>query len=244
MERRVDIPIKENRGRYSYQIGTHARNLQARKICAFDFEKLVTRRGNNIYYVGKNHKLISPTFLTKHISDYRLSSIPIDILERRKEIGTNIMKHLQEMFENKIYDINNLYINERDRKYLEALIDFIVKYEIKILAVEKFITNGTFCGFVDMIGIFNGVACIFEIKCRNEPEVRDTDMIQVGIYKKMLNLPTLMIFINDNGILDCIRVNTVRKKGDKFPNYLKKMLYHLVEWKVLSEPKIEEIVCE
>lgn len=244
MIRRVDIPIKEKQGKYKYQVGTAARNLVAKKICAFDFEKLVVKKENNIYYVGKSNKLISPTFLTKHINDYRLSSIPLNVLEQRKEIGINLMKNLQEIFENKIYDLSTMYINERDRKYIEALIEFIIKYEIKILAVEKFITNGTFCGFVDMIGIFNGVACIFEIKCRNEPIVKDTDLIQVGIYKKMLNLPTLMVFINDNGVIDCIRVNTKKEKGEKQPNYLKRMLKHLVEWGVLKEPKIEQIICE
>lgn len=245
MVRRIDIPKKH----YSknYVKGQHSVvywNKHTRKIISFDFTKLVIRRNDHFYYIGQNHMLISPTRLTKLITDYRLSSIPLSILDERREIGTNLMLNIKEMFDKKIYETKELMINQRDRKYLDAIMDFLIQYEIRILAVEKFITNGTFCGFIDMIVEFNGVACIFEIKCRNEPVIRDTDLIQTGVYKKMLGIPTFMVFVDDNGVVDCIRVNGKKAKGETQPDYLKKMLNFLVQWNVIKEPKINRIVCD
>ena len=214
------------------------KNSKIVSIIKQDFERMVDKKDNGIFFC--NQLLLSPTRLTKTFSEIDMINIPENILNTRKEIGANLMSNLKTMFDNKTYNTNDLLINQRDRTYLNNLIDFFLDNKIRIRAVEKFITNGTFCGYVDVIAKWNSVVVGFEIKCRNSNEIRFQDVVQSAIYKRMLhNIHFYIVLLNDNGTVTFYRAPTQRK----YEQYtkLEKMLKFYFEMGYLPSNKIEPI---
>lgn len=217
---------------------TSWKNSKIVSIIKQDFERMVDKKDNGIFFC--NELLLSPTRLTKTFSEIDMINIPENILNTRKEIGANLMTNLKTMFDNKTYNTNDLLINQRDRTYLNNLIDFFLDNKIRIMAVEKFITNGVFCGYVDVIAKWNSVVVGFEIKCRNSNEIRFQDVVQTTIYKRMLhNIDFYIVLLNDNGTVTFYRAPAQRK----YEQYtkLEKMLKFYCEMGYLSNTKIEPI---
>lgn len=202
---------------------TGPNNRRVRELIKFKFEDLVERKTNAYIFKKKNKTLISPSTLNHTLSKVSMAKIPDFILETRREIGANIMENLEYMFKNKIYDTSLLNTNERDRKMINNLIDWLMENKIKVLSVEKFITNGVFCGFVDMIVSWNGVVCAIELKCRNKHEIRFTDMVQSIIYSKLLGCETYVVMLDDNGKVTFFRAPLTRRLEyySEFESFLK-----------------------
>lgn len=214
-------------------------NKKAREILKFNFEDLVERRSNGFVFKKKNRPLLSPSTLCYTISKYNMCKIPDFILEPRRELGSNLMENLKHMFENKIYDTSNININDRDRNMLNHLVDWLMENKIRILAVEKFITNGVFCGFMDVVVSWNSVVCILEIKCRNKQDIRFTDIVQSVIYSRMLSVPCYIVMIDDFGKVSYQKAPLTRRY-DWYTQYEMFMKF----WKqqgVLETSKVERI---
>lgn len=218
---------------------TGPNNRKVREIIRYKFEDLVERKTNGYVFKKKNKILISPSTLNHTVSKVSMVKIPDFILETRREIGSNIMENLEYMFKNKIYDTSMLNTNERDRKMINYLVDWLMENKIKVLSVEKFITNGVFCGFVDMIVSWNGVVCALELKCRNKHEVRFTDMVQSIIYSKLLGCQTYVVMLDDNGKVSFFRAPLTRRL--EFYNDVETFLKFWKRFGVLETDKIERI---
>lgn len=215
-------------------------NQYLQRIIEFDFLKMVDKKETGYFYKGKNNLLVSPTSLCHTISRHTLAKIPEHILLERKEIGLNLMANLKMMFDNKIYDVSDMPINQRDRTMIYNLMDWLQQEKIKVLAVEKFITNGTFCGFVDMIAKWNNCICVFEIKCRNNKEVRLTDVVQSTIYSHMLKkVPTYIVLLADNG--EVTFYNAPRSNKTIHYGKFKKIMNFYNEMGVIDEKEIQPI---
>lgn len=214
------------------------KNSKIVSIIKQDFERMVDKKDNGIFLFNK--LLLSPTRLTDTFSKIDMINIPENILNTRKEIGANLMTNLKTMFDNKTYNTNDLLINQRDRTYLNNLIDFFLDNKIRIMSVEKFITNGVFCGYVDVIAKWNSVVVGFEIKCRNSNIVKFQDVVQTTIYKRMLhNIDFYILLLNDNGTVTFYRAPANRT----FNQYTKfeKLMKFYFEMEYIPSCKIEPI---
>lgn len=233
------VPTANRRGKNR---PTETTNRRVRKIIKMDFLDLVERKDTGYFLIGTNKLLVSPSMLNYQLSRKALAPIPPHILEQRRIIGCNLMENLKQVFENKIYDTNNLEMTEQDRKYLNNFLDWLVEQQIKVLAVEKFITNGELCGIVDLIVMWNKCVCILEIKTRNKKEERFTDIIQSTIYFQMVRCPTFLVMIDDTGNVEWCRISA----NSNFKYYLEYRRF-IKFWKtygVLENEKVQPIQIE
>lgn len=187
-----------------------------KEVMAYDFEADVTViPDKGTIYKKTKRPILSPSTMNHAASKIAMVKIPEDILEKRRKIGTNLMIYFERWFKEKPKTWDALDMDEVDFKNLINLISFFKENRIKIWAVEKYITNGEIGGFIDCIGIWNGVPVIFEIKCRNKHEVRITDVIQACAYKAMLwNATTYILMMDDNGKVSYYQIK--RKMDKKF----------------------------
>lgn len=239
--------VAPRRNIYGRVNSTSIINKYVQKVIDTNFLDLVDERPNGYFY--KNKLLLSPTTLCYQMSKVALSPIPIHILETRKNIGLNLMNHLQIVFNKKIYDTTDIAMSEQDRQILNGFLDWLVDNNIKPLAVEKFVTNGEICGFIDMIVRWNGCICILEIKTRNKKEVRITDIFQTLIYRNLVSpseiprkTPSFLVMIDDLGKVDSFTVTGMPREehSKKFNQFMK-------TWKslgVLQNEKIQPIKFE
>lgn len=143
--------------------------------------------------------LLSASFITKSLTEYGLYAIPANILEHKKLQGSQVMDMLEEMFNNKDSNVDNYFYSENIKLRVQALIDFFIANKVKIMFVEKFITDSKWCGFIDIIGKCQGQWVLYEIKCRNDTTLKNSDKLQVGIYRKMLhNIKSFVLVVNDS----------------------------------------------
>lgn len=218
---------------------TVERNANGNKILKFDFMTITEKRDNGYFLIGSNKLLVSPSMLNYQITRKMLAPIPSDVLEKRRAIGANLMVNLETVFKQKIYDTTQLFMPEQDRKYLNNFLDWLALHQIKVKAVEKFITNGETCGIVDLIVLWNGCLCILEIKTRNKKELRFTDYVQAAMYRNMTNLPTYVVMIDDKGSVEYVAISPSKsfEMYGEYSNFLRM-------WKrygVLESEKIQPI---
>lgn len=171
------------------------------KKIKFDYTKLVERGQSGKYkMIGDNKMLFSVSTLLKVVHDYFFFSIPERIIKQRRELGANLMINIQSCFENKITDLTQMIINERDRIVLSGFIKWAKDTNTRILAVEKFITNGNSVCIIDCIVQRKYQFFVLEIKCRNNlEEIRSSDLLQLRAYIEMFGAPGILLIIDDNG---------------------------------------------
>lgn len=196
-----------------------------RKIAKFDYLSLVEKKQNHYRMKNKSQMLISPSMLLSAVNKLDYDGFGTNAnLAVAREHGSEIMRILKEIFDYRITDINQIAGSVNDKKSASAIIDFLIENEIKVWAVEKFITNGYFCGFVDLIVCWNGIPCIFEIKSRNEHIVTEKDKFQVEFYSRILaRFPTYILTIDR---MDKIQLHPT-KLGRNTQSAVKMLLYWL-----------------
>lgn len=162
------------------------------RIAHYDYEQHMFQRDDVWYYkYGKNKKRALLSFST-WLSAYnkiKLDGIPNNTLEIARIEGSALMFWLEYIWKNKIKDISTLnYESQKIQEMVYGAIQCLIDNNFKIVAIEKHITNGYWHGFVDLIvkdksQLFH----IIEIKTRSGFEVRDTDTLQLLVYKKIMN---------------------------------------------------------
>lgn len=182
-----------------------------RKVAKFDYLSLVEKKADHYRMKNKSAMLISPSMLLSTVNkiDYDGLNNSFGLMEARAH-GTEIMRILKEIFDMRITDINAVSGSVNDKKSASAIIEFLIENEIKVWAVEKFITNGFFCGFVDLLVVWNGIPCIFEIKSRQEHEITEKDLFQVEIYSRILARTPCYILTIDR--MDKIKLHPIKVK--------------------------------
>lgn len=172
----------------------------------FDFNAFVEKRDNHWFLKENNKRLVSFSSLTKllDMNIYKENNF----LNQRKEMGKKLMENLKWCFDNKVYDINNMLINEQEKKHINTVLRALADNNIQILAVEKLVCNDSFIGFVDCIVKWKKprtrkqYICNLEIKLRNSLKQTPRDRMQVYLYHELNTLPPLILIINDFGDYD------------------------------------------
>lgn len=195
-------------------------NQKLKGILGFDFESLVERKKNHFKMITGNNMLLSASNLTKFITEFELYPVPEKLLERKKQVGSQVMELLEQMFQRKTTDVNQFFYDDAVKNRVQALLNWFHENKIKIFAVEKFVTDGQWCGFIDVVAKWSKTNelksnwCVFEIKCRNDFKVKMQDEIQMEIYKKLMcNIDVYLLVIDDNLNIKTINYRKDIRKG-------------------------------
>lgn len=221
------------------------------RIVRFDFMNLVEKK-NSHYKLRTNSKmLISVSHLLKCVNEVDLYPIPDKVLMEARDRGKSVMEMLERVFNDRISDLNEIWGSVEIKLTVQTIINWLLEHKCKILAIEKFITNGTYCGFIDMIVREpNGVQVIYEIKCRNDNSIRIKDYIQMELYSRMLqNAPCRLFVIDKNNKITTYPYQIKRNNGINKTNknffqhwsYLTRLLKILNEISPGNFPKVEKI---
>lgn len=170
-----------------------------KKTIEFDFKKLIEKVENGHKMMGGAKKLISPSSVLKSISDYKFFGIPKDILESRRQDGSILMEYLEKVFIQKQSNINDFPITSKQKKDLFNLFSWFVNNGVKLLAVEKPITNGIMYGIIDCVIKKDNKYFVLEIKLRNNLKIENSDRFQAKCYSHMMEIPAMILVMADNG---------------------------------------------
>lgn len=170
-----------------------------KKLIAFDFKQLIEKVENGHKMIGGSKKLISPSSVLKSFRDCKFFGIPSNILEQRRQDGSVLMESLEKVFFQKEFNIDDFPITTKQKKDLYNLFNYFIKNEIKVLAVEKPITNGIMYGIIDCVVRYQKNYYVMEIKLRNNLKVENADRFQAKCYSYMMGIPALILCLADNG---------------------------------------------
>lgn len=158
----------------------------------YDYEQHMFQRDDIWFYkYGKNKKrpLLSLSSWLKTYNKIKLADIPFQILEQARVEGSALMYWLEYIWKNKIKNIDDLnYESQKIQEMVFSVIQCLIDNNFKIVAIEKHVTNGYWHGYIDLI-VKNKLQLfsLVEIKTRTGFEVRDTDTLQLLVYKKIIN---------------------------------------------------------
>lgn len=162
-----------------------------KRVINYDYEQHMFQRDDVWYYKFGKKKRAMLSFSTwlKAYNKIKLADIPFNILEQARIEGQALMYWLNFIWKNKIKDIGNLnYESQKIQEMVFGVIQCLIDNKLKIVAIEKHITNGFWHGYIDMIVKDRvGLHSLVEIKTRTGFEVRDTDTLQLLVYKKIIN---------------------------------------------------------
>lgn len=178
-----------------------------KRLIEFDFKKLMEKTQDGHKMLGQNKRLMSPTRILKPIMEHKFFGIPQEKLEQRRQDGSSLMENLETIFRTKDPDLNKLAITAKQKKDLFNLLNFFQQKNIKLLTVEKPVTNGIIYGIVDCIVKMGHEYFVMEIKLRNNLTIENTDRFQAKCYSFMLEIPALIICLSDNGDVKMERLN-------------------------------------
>lgn len=186
----------------------------------FDYETKMFQRDDVWYYkYGKNKKraMLSVSTWLKAYNKIKLADIPFQTLEQARIEGQALMFWIEYIFKNKIKNIGDLnYESQKIQEMVFSVVQCLIDNNMKIVAVEKHITNGYWHGYIDLLvkereeQLFN----IIEIKTRTGFEIRETDILQLIAYKKIMNFAGtcwIMVVDKTTRTAQLNRIDTNRK---------------------------------
>lgn len=170
-----------------------------KKVINFDFKRLIEKVEGGHRMLGGSKKLLSPSAILKPFRDAKFFGTPSHILEQRRQDGSVLMEYLEKIFIEKQTNINDFPITTKQKKDLHNLFTFFINNNIKILAVEKPITNGIVYGIIDCVVVKDSNLYVMEIKLRNSLKIENTDRFQAKVYSYLMEIPALILCLADNG---------------------------------------------
>jgi len=126
----------------------------------------------------------SVTTVLKSVGYVNLDRIPHQILEYKRELGTNV--HLATQYcDEKILD--EVTIGEAEKPYFEGYTKFLLENQPEILGIEQHLVSKKFrfAGTPDRIVIITGDKGVLEIKCT--AEIMPAARVQTMAYKMAYN---------------------------------------------------------
>lgn len=188
-----------------------------KKMIDFDYSQLIQKVDGGHRMIGGNKKLISPSSILKPFKEWKFFGIPNTTLEQRRADGSTLMSYLEQIFITKDTNINSFPITAKQKKDLHNLFQFFIEKNIKLIAVEKPITNGIVYGIVDCIVKKDTDYYVMEIKLRNNLTIENSDRFQASVYANLLEIPALIVCLADNGqiAMEEIRKSTFNKEMKK-----------------------------
>lgn len=162
-----------------------------KRVINYDYEQHMFQSDDVWYYkFGKKKRpMLSLSTWMKAYNKIKLADIPFQILEQARVEGQALMFWLNYIWKNKIKEIGDLnYESQKIQEMVFGVIQCLIDNKLKIVAIEKHITNGFWHGYIDMVVKDRvGLHSLVEIKTRTGFEVRDTDTLQLLVYKKIIN---------------------------------------------------------
>lgn len=145
---------------------------------------------DGVHFLDKTPLLSWSTF-SSWTSKLKLATVPNWVVENARNEGIQFMETLQDIYKKQIKNFNDYQWPSDKIKYMIlSFIDCLVMNQMKIIDVERHITNGYWHGYVDVI-VERKIAntkhiCIIEVKTRSDWTVRETDRLQVGVYGEIM----------------------------------------------------------
>lgn len=207
-------------------------NALVRKVVKYNFLSTIFKE-DHFYF--NNKVLLSPSRLLRVFNEYKYANVPKEVLKNAQNRGKRVMENLQYWFDNECH-INEIPFLAGEREKVLPIFEWLVNNNAQVVAIEKFIHNGSYCGFIDMIIKMNNIFYIVEIKTRSKNEIYINDRLQTYIYSKLLdNCPRILMIIDSS---NKIYVHHLLNKYDK--RYFTNLKFFLKEYEV-DLPAIEKI---
>lgn len=163
---------------------------RVKNILFQDYSQLIKKVDEDTISTITGKKLISFSSLTRYLSKLSLQSIPRYILENKRVFGSNVMRHLEELFNNKITDLSQYdFFSESEKLCVMEILRGITNENSKITNVETLITNNKFYGYIDLIiksTINSKKYKIIEIKTSTSDKLEFRHKLQIAIYVSLL----------------------------------------------------------
>lgn len=170
-----------------------------KKLIKFDFKQLIEKVDGGHKMIGSSKKLISPSSILKPFRDCKFFGIPNNVMEQRRIDGSVLMENLEKVFIQKKMKFDEFDITLKQKKDIFNLFNYFINNGIKLIAVEKPITNGIVYGIIDCIVKKDSKYYVMEIKLRNNLTIENSDRLQAKIYSELMELPCIVLCLSDNG---------------------------------------------
>lgn len=182
-----------------------------------DIENSIVFNGN--YHTYVNIPLLSVSSVLAPFMKVSMGNIPHNILEIAKVEGIETMKSLEYWFKNKIKDTNNIdFLSEKVKLMFHSVLQCLLDNEMKVQEVEKHITNSYWHSYIDcIVRDKNYNLAIIEIKTRSNDEIRETDILQVVTYARLIgaNQAYIMICNKKTMVSKLHKINVYSKQSNK-----------------------------
>lgn len=138
-------------------------------------------------HILDNKPLLSFSTFTSWIKKLDLWKIPENTLENARNVGTLFMETLQDIWKTKPDFKKYNWPTEQIRFMVLSFLDNLAINRLKIIDVERHITNGHWHGYIDVVckNLKTQQVCFVEIKTRSTDKVEILDKLQVLTYGKI-----------------------------------------------------------
>ncbi len=155
-------------------------------------EFLASNRANEIVEIDGTHildnkPLLSFSTFTSWIKKLDFWKIPEQHLENARGIGKLFMETLEDIWIRKPDFKKYNWPSEQIRFMILSFLDSLAINKLKIIDVERHITNGSWHGYIDVVcKHINGQIRLIEIKTRSTDKIEILDKLQVLTYGKIV----------------------------------------------------------
>lgn len=218
---------KAHTGTYYQEMRRNMKN-----ILKTDFKEFAYLEDGHWRHKVNNRLLLSSSSILHLVNKLNMDGIPKNVLEQAKICGEQLMLTLKEIFDKKEYDLSKInFLSTQIEEMVKAVLNWLIEKQFKIRAIEKFVCNYSYCGFIDMIATDtkSNLDYIIEIKTRGDDEPRLTDAFQLSLYKRITEHKRLMLLILNKKTMKVKSYLFVNKEGDKVRKMVLNPLYWLVK---------------
>lgn len=212
-------------------------------------------KDNENYGKRTKKRLMSVSSFGKYLTTFKMDGIPQWILDNAKEFGSQVMTSMSLMLDNKneiktYADVEDYCLTQDVADCCKEILRTLTKEELRLKAVDKWVTNGYWEGVIDFVvrekttQTRESRVRLIEFKTRNSDELRQTDILQIAIYKclvepfKLSNRSTSMTTPIEVWIYNKkTKKITTYKIGKTFPRSIK-WLNQILEFYGLNDYKL------
>lgn len=205
---------------------------------------------NGVHFLD-NTPLLSFSSFTSWIKRLQLAKINENVLDNAKNVGIQFMETLEDIFKNKKVVATYEFVSEQIKYMIYNFLMTLSDNGLRIVDVEKRITNGRWWGIVDIVCYRTDISTknivLLEIKTRSTNKCEILDRLQVITYAAILNMvpaTTAVVIVNKKTFKTTIHWNN-RTSKKKFQLYkIDKFLQFIGMEKYTLFTKKKETLCE
>lgn len=216
-------------------------------------------KNNENYGKRTKKRLMSVSGFSNYLNNFKFEGIPHWILDNAKEFGSQVMTSMGLILDNKdkiktYGDLDDYCFTQDVADCCKEILRTLTAQDLRLKAVDKWVTNGYWEGVIDFIvrektnQTRESNVRLIEFKTRNSDELRETDILQIAIYKclvepfKLSNRSTTRTTPIEVWVYNKkTKKITTYKIGKKFESYILKLnnwlvMYGLKEYKLEPHP--------